>query len=292
MSGLLAVLLAIAAASVAVTSSATERRLHRLQASPRHQPSVEAAGAGSDRALRGRVAGRPVTGPNGPDPGRAPPLGARRRRPRGAERTEGVPVLLTPAGRRLLGGAAGLGLFVVIGGAAGVALGLLAAAGLPAAVARLPDPAKADRLRHIRADLPLALDLMSSCLAAGAPLGAAVGAVAAELRGPLAEVLTDVAGQLALGADPAVAWRRPAALEPLEPVVETVTRVGDSGAALVPALRRLAADERDRRRQEQETAIRRVGVFVVVPLGVCFLPAFLLIGVVPIVAGLIGGLLP
>jgi hypothetical protein len=36
---------------------------------------------------------------------------------------------------------------------------------------------------------------------------------------------------------------------------------------------------------------QRVGVLVVAPLGLCFLPAFVLIGVVPLAAGLVGGLL-
>jgi hypothetical protein len=40
-----------------------------------------------------------------------------------------------------------------------------------------------------------------------------------------------------------------------------------------------------------EQAARRVGVLVVAPLGLCFLPAFVLLGVVPVVLGLTGPLL-
>ena len=61
--------------------------------------------------------------------------------------------------------------------------------------------------------------------------------------------------------------------------------------ALAPAFAQLAAEERERAQRAQEVAVRRIGVFVVIPLGLCFLPAFLLIGVVPIVAGLVSGLL-
>lgn len=269
MNALFAVLLATAAALVAVTTPLTERRLHQLAVASARRPGR----GGSTASTRlERTGGR---------------------RTQRARRSPGAgPLLLTPAVQRALGMAAGLALFAVVGGAPGIGLGAAMAVGLPAVVARLPDHGAAQRMSELRADLPLGLDLVSSCLAAGAPLGSAVGAVAAELPGPLSDILTHVARQLALGADPAIAWRRAAILEPLQGVVETVTRVGDSGAALVPALRRLAADERDRRRQEQEATIRRVGVFVVIPLGICFLPAFLLIGIVPIVAGLVGGLLP
>jgi hypothetical protein len=39
-----------------------------------------------------------------------------------------------------------------------------------------------------------------------------------------------------------------------------------------------------------EDKARRVGVLAAVPLGLCLLPAFLLIGIVPVVAGLLTAL--
>ena len=41
---------------------------------------------------------------------------------------------------------------------------------------------------------------------------------------------------------------------------------------------------------DAEDAARRVGVRAAVPLGLCLLPAFLLIGIVPVVAGLVADL--
>lgn len=40
----------------------------------------------------------------------------------------------------------------------------------------------------------------------------------------------------------------------------------------------------------QPYAPRRVGVLAVAPLGLCFLPAFVLLGIVPVVVGLAGPL--
>jgi hypothetical protein len=46
--------------------------------------------------------------------------------------------------------------------------------------------------------------------------------------------------------------------------------------------------ERARRREvrEAEAAIRRAGVWVLAPLGACFLPAFVCLGVAPLVLGI------
>ena len=41
-----------------------------------------------------------------------------------------------------------------------------------------------------------------------------------------------------------------------------------------------------------EDAARRVGVAAAVPLGICLLPAFMLLGVVPTVASLFGSVTP
>lgn len=316
MSSILAAALAAAATLAAVPSPQSRRRLQGL-APPRNRAAPASSGgvvgdvrerAGPVRRWRppppalahaggGRDARRsqPV---DGTGQGRRRPLrgsrGQGRRRGPGGKagcRAEAPPLLLTPAARRVLGGMAGLGLWVSVGGVLGLVLALAAMAALPRLIARLPDPGTAARLRRIADDVPLTLDLITSCLRAGAPLSTAVRAVGGEVGGPLSAVLADVAGHLDLGAAPVVAWRRAGELPPLQPVVETVIRVGDSGAALAPAFAQLAAEERERARRAQEVAVRRIGVFVVIPLGLCFLPAFLLIGVVPIVAGLVSGLL-
>jgi hypothetical protein len=54
------------------------------------------------------------------------------------------------------------------------------------------------------------------------------------------------------------------------------------------ALRALAADERAAARSHIEADVRRAGVWILAPLGLCFLPAFLCLGVVPLVLGVAG----
>jgi tight adherence protein B len=69
-------------------------------------------------------------------------------------------------------------------------------------------------------------------------------------------------------------------------------RAQTSGAKPATALTRLAARARDEAHAEVIAAARRAGVLAVAPLGLCFLPAFLLLGVVPAVLGSLPGLLP
>ncbi|MYW04674.1 type II secretion protein F, partial [Streptomyces sp. SID3343] len=63
------------------------------------------------------------------------------------------------------------------------------------------------------------------------------------------------------------------------------------GAPAAQAVARAADEQRAAQRRTATAAARRVGVRATVPLGLCFLPAFLLIGVVPIVIGLTSTLL-
>jgi pilus assembly protein TadC len=54
------------------------------------------------------------------------------------------------------------------------------------------------------------------------------------------------------------------------------------------AVRVLADEARRSDRSERLERARRVGVRTAAPLGLCFLPAFLLVAVVPTIIGLIG----
>jgi hypothetical protein len=69
-----------------------------------------------------------------------------------------------------------------------------------------------------------------------------------------------------------------------------LSRAAEGGAPVAAAVSRLAADARADARARGEQAARRVGVLAVAPLGLCFLPAFVLLGVVPVIAGLAGPL--
>ena len=178
---------------------------------------------------------------------------------------------------------AGAASFLVLGG--GPVAGVVAV-GVTAGVERLLRRAGAppEDAELLAADLPVACDLLAVCLAAGPPVGAAVAAVGASVPGPLGERLAGVGALYRLGAAPRRAWAE--VPPPVDALGRTVVRAGESGSAVVPALQRLAADLRGTDRSRTEAAVRRAGVSVLAPLGLCFLPAFLCLGVVPLVLGI------
>ena len=114
--------------------------------------------------------------------------------------------------------------------------------------------------------------------------------VCAALPGPAADRLAGVAARLALGMDPAQVWASLDGDPALAPLGRTLARAQASGASVVPAVERLASDLARRGRADVEERARSVGVKAALPLGLCLLPAFLLVGIVPLVAGLLGGL--
>jgi Flp pilus assembly protein TadB len=188
--------------------------------------------------------------------------------------------------RWLLAAAAGLAAGLLVGGAAGAGVAGLVAVGGERLLRRGgQDGSRAGPAPE--ADLPVACDLLAVCLEAGLPVGGALAAVATALPGPLGPELATVAGLYRLGAPPRRAWVDvPPGLAVLG---RALVRAGESGSTVVPALRSLAADARAEQRGRADAAVRRAGVWVLAPLGVCFLPAFLCLGVVPLVLGVAHG---
>jgi pilus assembly protein TadC len=162
-----------------------------------------------------------------------------------------------------------------------------------------PSPARTRSLRRWRARgdsaaanstaLALAVDLMSACLEAGVPLPAALAAAATVAGDPAADALAATASALRRGADGA-AWAGCEGNPQLAGVVRICRRVGTTGAAVADDLRRLAAELRRAHQADRRRRAQRAAVWVVLPLGLCFLPAFLLLTVVPVVVALLPGL--
>ena len=136
------------------------------------------------------------------------------------------------------------------------------------------------------ASVALAIDLMAACLEAGAPLPAALSAGSTAASGASAAALAATAAALLRGGE-ATAWAGCAADPRLAGVVRICQRVGTTGAAVADDLRRLAAEQRRGHQAERRRRAERSAVWVVLPLGLCFLPAFLLLSVVPVVAALL-----
>ena len=142
--------------------------------------------------------------------------------------------------------------------------------------------------RDVVRELPETLDLLAVCLEAGAPMTNAIATVAAVSQPATAAILHGIDAQLQVGRDPQDAWGSLAGHPDWGPPARDAARSARSGTSLVECLR-VHADEARRRRREQETKqARSVGVKSVQPLALCFLPAFVLIGVVPLVASLLG----
>ncbi|QWF81404.1 type II secretion system F family protein [Amycolatopsis sp. CA-230715] len=129
-------------------------------------------------------------------------------------------------------------------------------------------------------------DLLAACLRAGLPVPTAVEAVAGGAPGEVANALRAAARLLAMGADPAEAWAPAAELPATAELARAARRTARSGAELASAAADLAAQARARLSDEAEARAQRAGVLITGPLGLCFLPAFLCLGVVPVVIGL------
>ena len=115
-------------------------------------------------------------------------------------------------------------------------------------------------------------------------------AVAAALPGPAAARLLPAASRLRLGADPEKTWRTLVDDPALAPLGRALARAQATGAPVATTVERLADDLTRNARAEVEDRARAVGVKAAVPLGICLLPAFLLLGVVPVVGGLLSNL--
>jgi Type II secretion system (T2SS), protein F len=190
-----------------------------------------------------------------------------------------------PAWRRwAIAGAAGLAVGLLMGGPVGAGAAVGVALG-GERLLRNHDPRDEQAMRTaLLSDLPGACDLLGVCLTAGMPVGGALVAVGEATGGPLGSQLRGVAALYRLGAEPRRAWADvPVELAALGRVL---VRAGESGASVVPALQALAADSRAGARAAAEAGVQRAGVWVLAPLGACFLPAFLCLGVVPLVLGI------
>jgi len=149
---------------------------------------------------------------------------------------------------------------------------------------RLESAADRDRRDRLLHSAPTAADLLASAHSAGLPPARAVSLVAQAISTPGAELLEVVARRLTWGEDQDRAWRDVLAEPAWAGLARAHIRSAQTGSAVVPALTAYASDARAARRARQEAAVRSASVLAVVPLGLCFLPSFVLLSVFPLVA--------
>lgn len=132
--------------------------------------------------------------------------------------------------------------------------------------------------------VPEGLELLALALLGGGSLGAAARTVAGTLPGTSGEGLDLVAAALHRGADTEAAWER--AGESWEPARRSLELAALAGVAPGAALRQTASDLRSTAVADVEVATARLGVRMVLPLGLAFLPGFVLTTVLPLVLAL------
>ncbi|MCD6639879.1 MAG: type II secretion system F family protein, partial [Nocardioides sp.] len=129
-------------------------------------------------------------------------------------------------------------------------------------------------------------------LHSGADPADGLAQVARGLAGPAAERLRPVIARATMGATPRGAWAAVAGDDVLAPLGRALLRSHRTGASVVQAVEQLADELEGEQHASAEDRARRVGVLAAVPLGVCLLPAFLLIGIVPTVASMLAAIAP
>ncbi|UQX88147.1 type II secretion system F family protein [Jatrophihabitans telluris] len=216
-------------------------------------------------------------------------------RGRRAARVMTVLAVLAPLG--LAGSVASGPIALAVGGLAG----LCAAVGFRRLHARSARP-------EPLADWAVAavLELTAAVVQSGAPVDRALLAVAdavdraapgARHRLPAIDVLALqraiepfrlVGRLLRLGAEPRTAWSALFDDDGLAGVATAAIRCAQSGARLAGALRAEAARLRSKAELDAVVRARRSGVWTLLPLGLCQLPAFLCLGVLPVVIGVAG----
>lgn len=133
-------------------------------------------------------------------------------------------------------------------------------------------------------------DLLAACLKAGLPVAAAVQAVGSGMDGAAGAALRRASELITLGAGADEAWQPALECTATAPLARAARRTARSGSALADTVAGLAVALRDRAGDEAESRAERAGVLVTAPLGLCFLPAFICVGVVPVVIGLASGI--
>lgn len=126
------------------------------------------------------------------------------------------------------------------------------------------------------------LDLVAICLTSGLPIPVALALTA--------EATEDRSGLQRIGRAMTIGGRKLADDDRLLPVLEVFEFSEHTGVGPAPLIESVAKELRDSSRRRQQEAAAALGVRLVLPLGVCILPAFLLLSVVPVVISLLSDL--
>lgn len=186
-----------------------------------------------------------------------------------------------------LGPLIGIAIALAVGGPTGAAIG--AAAWWIGRRLLRTDPDRAERLAASRLapQWLWALDLIAAGMRAGAPFPQAASAVASAEQGAVGERLARFARAVHLGATAAEAAPELGRLPGADRLARQLDRSSSSGAAIAGGLEQLAASLRAEHRTQTEERAGRAAVALIGPLCLCFLPAFVIAGIGPVVFGIV-----
>lgn len=137
-------------------------------------------------------------------------------------------------------------------------------------------------------DPAMMLELVAAMLDAGSGIGRSLELVAASASPDYSRALQPVVSALAIGADWETAWRSSEVRFP--EILELRDALGFAALTGAPSSAILYAQAARLRRERFRAAEKRaasLGVKLVIPLGLCSLPAFICLGVVPVLLALV-----
>ena len=168
----------------------------------------------------------------------------------------------------------------------GLAVGAAGAVAAYYVLARLESGATRARREALLGQQPEVLDLIAAAQEAGSPLRRAAGEVAALAPEPSASVLREVDAHLRVGFSEAEAWQSLADDPVWGSTARDLARSARTGEAVADTIHLHATRTREAHRDHLNKKARTVAVKSVGPMMACFLPAFILAGVVPIFVGI------
>lgn len=129
------------------------------------------------------------------------------------------------------------------------------------------------------------IDLYAACVAGGLNPAQAAAVVSRCGRTGAREAWRSVACLLAMGVPPERAWRDAASVPGMADLARLACHSHHSGARFAHAAAEIAERLREQGEDRATATAERAGVLIAAPLTLCFLPAFFLLGLAPVVIG-------